>query len=201
MDFSFELYERLRRIRRRLAGNQPPFAVCTNKALEEMARRLPLSRRELEAIPGFGPKRAALYGEAFLSAIRYFVRLNPDAKQTRPQTQEDSPARQEQKRRAGETQLETYRYYRQGLNLQDIAARRNLQPDTIVQHLCQLMEWGWPIKINHLVPEAKQEAILAVAGRVGSDRLKPIKEQLPPDYTYAEIRLVLASRGRKKAPR
>jgi hypothetical protein len=42
------------------------------------------------------------------------------------------------------------------------------------------------------VPLEKQEAIKHVILQVGSDRLTPIKEKLPPEYTFDEIRLVAA---------
>lgn len=190
--FSVELYERLRSVRRRLAGDQPAFAVCTNKTLQEMARRLPLSREELEAVPGFGSRRAERYGKAFLSTIRYFVRLNPGVKKSSV-TSIGRPKGEAVSQRRLATQRETYRYYEQGLGLQEIAARRGLRPDTIVQHLCQLLELGWGIDIDALVPIEKQKAILEAARKVGRERLKPIKEQLPEDYTYGEIRLVLAA--------
>jgi uncharacterized protein YpbB len=39
----------------------------------------------------------------------------------------------------------------------------------------------------------RAESIKRVACELGFDKLKPIKEALPEDYTYDEIRLVAAS--------
>ncbi|HEV2109364.1 MAG TPA: HRDC domain-containing protein, partial [Thermomicrobiales bacterium] len=65
------LLERLTAWRRqRSADDQvPPYVVAHNAMLEEIARARPRSRAELQHIPGFGPKRIDLYGDAILAAV------------------------------------------------------------------------------------------------------------------------------------
>lgn len=66
------LYERLVELRRRLAFEKhiPPYLIFTNATLEDMSARRPLTQVELLAVSGVGERKAAMYGEAFLSVIR-----------------------------------------------------------------------------------------------------------------------------------
>ena len=43
--------------------------IAHDRTLRELARLQPSSPAELEQVPGFGPKKAERYGEAFLEAI------------------------------------------------------------------------------------------------------------------------------------
>ncbi len=65
-------FELLCELRRRLAARDgvPAFCVMHDRVLLEVARRAPDNVAALLQIPGIGPKIAAKYGEAFLSAIR-----------------------------------------------------------------------------------------------------------------------------------
>lgn len=69
-----ELFERLRVLRRDLALERevPPYIVCTDKTLRDLCRKRPHDRDELLGVSGFGEKKAADYGEAFIGAIAAF---------------------------------------------------------------------------------------------------------------------------------
>ncbi len=65
-------FELLCELRRRLAARDsvPAFCVMHDRTLIEVARHAPTTASALLQIPGIGPKIAAKYGEAFLSALR-----------------------------------------------------------------------------------------------------------------------------------
>lgn len=90
------------------------------------------------------------------------------------------------------TQLETYEYYKDGFSIDEIAAARQLKPDTVVSHLCYLIERRMNIDLDRHVPEKKQKAIIEAIGKVGLDKLKPLKEELGDEYSWDEIKLALA---------
>jgi ATP-dependent DNA helicase RecQ len=71
-----ELFDVLRQVRLRLARERgvPPYLVLHDTTLREMADRRPATREDLHDIYGVGAKKAADFGEAFLSAIRTFSR-------------------------------------------------------------------------------------------------------------------------------
>jgi uncharacterized protein YpbB len=50
---------------------------------------------------------------------------------------------------------------------------------------------------NSWVEEDRQRQIEAAAGKLGLEKFTPIKEALPPDFTYDEIRLVVANLRRR----
>lgn len=71
------LFEKLRRLRKRLADEQgvPPYIVFGDTSLRQMARDKPLSDDGLLEIPGVGETKLRVYGEDFLSEIREHVRI------------------------------------------------------------------------------------------------------------------------------
>jgi len=89
-----------------------------------------------------------------------------------------------------ETELYTFQLYQQGLNVTEIAKKRNIRPSTIIRHLCDLIDKNQPIDINQLVPVERQQKILQVLEVLGDISLTPIKEYLGESYSFDEIRLV-----------
>ena len=66
-----ELYEELRRLRKRLADEQnvPAYVIFSDATLAEMAARRPTTSHELLAVNGVGQTKLERYGDAFLAAI------------------------------------------------------------------------------------------------------------------------------------
>jgi ATP-dependent DNA helicase RecQ len=95
------------------------------------------------------------------------------------------------------TQLETLELWNKGLSLEKIAEARELTVGTIVGHLCFLAEKGLGVDINKLVKPERQKKIMEVIKKVGMDKLTPIREALGEDYSWDEIKLVLAKMKKK----
>lgn len=68
------LYDCLRGRRRNLASDKdvPPYVICHNTSLREIAKKKPQSEMELLQINGIGKKFVTNYGEDFLSVIKQF---------------------------------------------------------------------------------------------------------------------------------
>ena len=64
------LFDRLRAARRSAAGDLPPYVVCSDKALRDVARAKPRTPGELLAVSGFGAVKVERYGEALLAVVR-----------------------------------------------------------------------------------------------------------------------------------
>ncbi len=95
------------------------------------------------------------------------------------------------------TQFITQDFWQQGLSVAEIAVKRNLTPQTIVNHLCWLLEKKVSVDIKKLVPEAIEKKIIkASADHEGG--LKALKEKLDGDISYDQIKLTLASHKGKK---
>ena len=76
---SDSLFERLRVCRMRQAGSAhlPPYLVCDDSTLMEMARLRPLTRQALLRVRGIGEIKADRYGPAFLEVIRQWTAEHP----------------------------------------------------------------------------------------------------------------------------
>ncbi len=96
------------------------------------------------------------------------------------------------------TQLETLELWNKGLSLEKIAEARELTVGTIVGHLCFLAEKGLGVNISKLVKPERQKKIMAAVKKIGADKLTPIREALGDDYSWDEIKLVMAKMRSKK---
>ncbi len=65
-------FQRLRAVRTRLARDKqlPPYCICHDSTLKQIARSAPADIASLERVKGMGPYKVKLYGEAFLQAVR-----------------------------------------------------------------------------------------------------------------------------------
>jgi len=88
--------------------------------------------------------------------------------------------------------LKTLSLFRKGYSISQIASNRNLAKSTISDHLVKIMDTGEYLNLDSIIPREKQEAILAAAKKLDTSRLTPIKDLLGDDYSWDEIKLVLA---------
>jgi ATP-dependent DNA helicase RecQ len=77
--FDAALFERLRALRKRIAGENhvPPFVIFSDKTLHEMCRQYPVTSGEMRGIGGVGDIKLERYGDEFISAIRTYMANNP----------------------------------------------------------------------------------------------------------------------------
>lgn len=73
------LFDRLRRLRRKLADDRgvPAYIIFSDVSLREMARTYPANSTEFRRIAGVGEQKLNDFGEAFLSEIKSFLGTNP----------------------------------------------------------------------------------------------------------------------------
>jgi len=69
---SWQLFERLRALRLKIAGEQrvPPYIVFTDKTLTDMCIKKPATREEMLEVSGVGEAKFRKYGERFLEELR-----------------------------------------------------------------------------------------------------------------------------------
>ncbi|TRU48593.1 MAG: DNA helicase RecQ [Microcystis aeruginosa Ma_QC_Ch_20071001_S25] len=171
------LFDRLRQLRKKIADSQgvPPYVIFHDSSLRLMAQSKPRSLGEFRQISGVVQSKVQQYGDIFIAAINDFC-------------QDSLPS----------TQLLTLQYYQDGLNAEEIARKRSLKVSTIYEHLAKLLEAGYEIDINQLVSKNKQEYIRLVIKKVGDRSLKTLKENLGDNYSYEEIKLVVAWQRRPR---
>ena len=180
-----ELSEYLREWRRITAKEQnaPAFVVLHDTTLEEICRRRPSSIAELLGITGIGERKAEVYGKGILAAL---ARYRNGARASAAPEKKTAPA------------LETLRLLAEGLSFEDIAKIRGRQLSTVVNAVANLVERGDLEFQPAWLDRNKQAVIEAACARLGVDRLKPLKDALPPEVTYDEIRLAVARLRREQ---
>ena len=95
---------------------------------------------------------------------------------------------------------ETIRLLAQGKTFEEIAKIRDRQMASVTSLVADLIEEGRLEFQPGWVAETKRTQIEDVCAKLGVERLRTIKDALPEEITYDEIRLVVAQmrRGRKE---
>ncbi|MGA8442687.1 MAG: RecQ family ATP-dependent DNA helicase [Candidatus Sulfotelmatobacter sp.] len=181
------LREYLREWRRVMAKatNVPAYIVLHDSSLEEICRWQPKLLAELLQIPGIGERKAELYGGEILTALERF--------------RQGERARGSE--RAAKPGDETLRLLSEGRTLEEIAQARGRQVSTIVSAVANLVETGQVEFQSAWVSKEKQSVIEAGCAKVGMDRLKALKDILPLEITYDEIKLMVGKLRREGALR
>ncbi|MBN2543021.1 RecQ family ATP-dependent DNA helicase [bacterium] len=89
------------------------------------------------------------------------------------------------------TIIKTYGLFKEGLTPEEISSNREISIRTIYNHIAKLIELG-KIEVNAVVSPTIQRQVEAAISKVGFERLTPIKELLPEDITFEQIRCVAA---------
>ncbi|HHU48181.1 MAG: helix-turn-helix domain-containing protein [Caldicoprobacterales bacterium] len=93
----------------------------------------------------------------------------------------------------------TYEMYRKNMSVSEIARERGLTVSTVFTHFISLIP-KYKLDLDEIVPKERIAGILQAADTTGAVSLRAIREQLPSDYNYGEIRLVMElERGWKAA--
>jgi len=182
------LRDYLREWRRNMAKEQsmPAYVVLHDTTLEEICRIRPSSVAELMEITGIGERKAELYGKDILAALK---RYEEGARALAIPQKLTAPG------------LETLQLLKEGKTLEDIATTRGRQLATVVNAVAALVESGQVEFQPAWIDRNRDAVITAACERVGLDnltRLKPLKEVLPPEISYEEIRLVVARLRRER---
>jgi ATP-dependent DNA helicase RecQ len=178
-----DLREFLREWRREIAKEQnaPAYVVMHDTTLDEICRARPGSIGGLLHITGIGERKAEMYGRQILDALKRFRdgarAAAPDKKMTPSE--------------------ETILLIQQGKTLDEIAVMRGRRFSTIVSMVSDLVERGLVEFQQSWVGRDRQRDIEAAAADLGLERITPLKEALPPDFTFDEIRLVVADLRRR----
>ncbi|RYD58198.1 MAG: DNA helicase RecQ [Sphingobacteriales bacterium] len=194
-----ELLQELKDIRRDIAEREhvPAYAVVGDNSLQEMAAYLPLSFDELKQISGFGDYKVAKYGPPFLDTVRryastYGLQSRMAAKAPKKVSRERKETTGSGKPSSNASQRASLQMFRDGLSVYEIAEQRGFSATTIEGHLATFIASG-ELPVTEVVSGYRLEKILeAIQQLGGSHALKPVKDILPDDYTYGEIKAALA---------
>ena len=195
------LFQQLKLVRDKIVAqkNVPVYLVASGDTLNELSTYLPQNTTELAQITGFGKAKIESYGQQFIDVINEYskernltslVHEKPVVKKEK----KEPKATQEKI----DTKYESYKLYKAGKSVAEIAQERNLAASTIETHLAHYVEQG-EISINELVSTEKILLIEPVIKSMESNAINPLKHQLGDAVTYGEIKFVIASLNHLKS--
>jgi hypothetical protein len=195
------LHQRLRKLRDNICSKAdlPIYIIAGTNTLDEMSRYLPQTLGEIRKISGFGDAKTEKYGQQFLDIILEYC----GEKGLASLIQEKNP-KKERKAESGEkkkkidTKAESFKLYKEGKKLDEIAKERSLTQQTIEGHLAHYVSIG-EINIEELISKEKISLIEPHTKEFEGGRITTIKEKVGNKVSFGEIRLVLAWVAFKKS--
>ena len=165
----------------------PAYVIIQQKALLGMVNLLPNDAESLEAVPYFGRKGVENYGLELLGIIRNYMK---EQNLQRPEIRTVFVPR-ENKKNKEDTKKVSFRLFKEGMKVKEIAEFRELTTGTISNHLLHYVRTG-DIKLQELVDQEKINYITAHLQKLSSlpQGVKEIKEKLGEYASYDEIRFV-----------
>lgn len=170
----------------------PIYMVLNQTALKEIASYLPMSKKDLLLLTGFGKAKVEKYGDEILEAVesycsRHQLTTNMAA------LEGSSKKAKEPKPKAVKTDSKklTLELFEAGKTISEIAAERKLSSGTIESHLIHFIKEG-VLDIDKLVPATIRQLIETKIEELETESLTVIKENLPEEISYSQLHMVKA---------
>ncbi len=192
-----ELLQSLKRWRNHIIDETglPVYLVANGKSLAEIATYLPLTKKDLMQIAGFGKAKVDKYGNEIIEMVEDYCSRN--GLSTNMEAFVGNPAKAPKKPKEEKTSTKSisFELYKSGKTIAQIAQERNFAFTTIEGHLAHFVASG-DLNINELISQEKQELIKEAITKYGNESLTIVKQNLPDEISFGEIRMVHA--GLKK---
>ena len=178
----------------------PAYVVMYDRTLAELANALPERTSELDSIHGLGPVKIEKYGQALLDVIHSSrnasnSRFDSIAKEAEAPILEPVKKNKEnkEKEKKEKTWVITYKMYKEGKTVMQIAQERSLTETTILGHLARYVESG-DIDVHKLVSNdvIEKVSVYMSSRNGGAVAIKEVFEYFNETISYGDIRLVLS---------
>ncbi len=175
------LYRALKALRLRLAtaAKVPPYIICHDRTLIELAAKRPATRDALGDITGLGVRKIARYGTEIVETIANFEETESIERAVSPSVRR------------------SLALLRQGLDAPAIADERDIDVEAVHGHFAEAIEAGL-VSLDcavELTPGEVDE-IMGVFERLGTldnGKLGPVHHALDRRYDYGLLKCVLAA--------
>jgi ATP-dependent DNA helicase RecQ len=195
-DYFKDLFEDLKRVRTIFARseNVPPYVVFSDATLVEMAAYLPQTENEMRQISGVGELKLEKYAADFLREIRTYCKINGLASRINLKSPKRETKSRTKRDADGNSSYDvSLDMFNSGLSIQEIAEARGLAQGTIEMHLIRFIQSG-EVSLEDIVLFSKIEPIKNAIVRINAGAaVAPVKEFLGENYSYTEIRAVMAT--------
>jgi ATP-dependent DNA helicase RecQ len=174
-----ELREHLRAWRSKKAKElgMPAYIVMNDNSMDALCRVRPSTAGQLMNVLGFGEKKVEKYGAEILQELKRF---------------EEGARAAASKKAAVSPAEETLQLLAQGKTLEEIAKARGRQLASVVSMVSEMVESGEVAFRAEWITGERLEKIREACKQIGTERLRALKDALPTEITYEEIRLVAA---------
>ncbi len=175
-----ELYHTLRELRKQASDRflQTPYLLCPDSVLKKVAKAKPKTRAEMLAIEGFNVRMFNKIGNDLLEAVNSYVKKG-----------KVKPGRQS--RTIPQNIKATYDLLQKKYSLNEIAQLRKLSEAVVSMQIESILDYEPECDIEHLFDAEVYKQILTEIEK-GYNKLKELKERLPSNVTYAQIRIAVA---------
>lgn len=183
-----ELFEILKQLRKAISQEEsvPPFMIFPDATLKELSEYMPTKEEDLLKIKGIGERKAKVYGERFIEAITEYM----NEKGIDINNMDNYEGTKSSKESKIKTHVLSYNLYKEGKTIKEIAEERNLKAITIQEHLFKCLSEGMEVDLDNFIKKDYEKLILDTIKKVGGTKLKPVKDELPPEVDYMCIKSV-----------
>lgn len=175
------LFNLLRETRKKAAERfmQSAYLICPDDVLREIAKFKPSSKLAMMSIKGFNGRMFNKIGNDFLEIIKSL-----ELKKSKSKISINE-------RELPQNIVETKKLLDRKYTLKEIAETRKLSEAVVSMQVETIVEYEPETDTSSLLKKETLEMILAEAAK-GFDNLKDLKERLPSDVSYPEIRIAVA---------
>ena len=183
-----ELLGILKDLRKKVAAKNdlPPYVIFQKPSLEAMATNYPTSLDELKMIPGGGEGKARRYGAECVKVIKRHVEEN--------EIERPMDLRIKTVPNKSKIKIELIQGIDRRIDLVELARSKGLEFEELLDELEAIVYSGTKININYYIDEVMDEdhrdEIFDYFAESETDRISVALEELGPDFTQEEIRLV-----------
>lgn len=204
-----ELYELLRVLRKEISDEErvPPYVVFGDSSLKEMSNRYPTNLEQFIDITGVGESKREKYGEKFVTVICNYVKdknievkweYQKESKKSLKLVKNEENLSKEKEGCKEKSSDITIKMLKEK-SLEEVAKERGLVIGTIYSHVNEYLKKNGTLDFNidfgNIIKEENENIILKAIEKVGYERLKLIKEELPRNISYDEIRAVILKKS------
>lgn len=184
-----DLFEKLITLRKDISKreNVPPYIIFPDSTLREMSAYFPIDDASMLNVKGMGEAKLRKYGPEFIALIQNYV----EEHDVKPIKKDKDKNGEGTKRDDTPSHVVTYNMYNEGKSLEQIAQERGSKLSTIQDHIIRCSLEGHPINLDTFIPLEYEDAILQVIKKIGAEKLRPIKDELPDEIDYLAIKAVL----------
>lgn len=190
-----ELFETLRQWRKHRAAEDglAHYQILHQRTLVQIAVHLPDTIAALKEIKGIGKRLAAKYGPELTALVADYRRKHPIEEVALPKPMPKPPPEESKAKPAvkEDTKRVSLELFRCQATVPQIAAQRGLAISTIEGHLAFFVAQG-DLEIGKVVADEKRRTIEQKIADLRTESLKELKTALGDNYSYGEIKLVLA---------